>query len=107
MPASETLLISGTLKPAEEESFINEYLSQYVEHQKTIVLYGRNNCDDTPRQKRAQLLSLGISNIYVYPGGLFEWLLLQDIYGVDEFPTTNPVTDLLVHRPPLIPTLRR
>lgn len=107
MPASETLLISGTLKPAEEESFINEYLSQYVEHQKTIVLYGRNNCDDTPRQKRAQLLSLGISNIYVYPGGLFEWLLLQDIYGVDEFPTTTPVVDLLVHRPPLIPTLKR
>jgi len=107
MPASETILISGTLTATEEETFVNEYLSQYVETQKTIVLYGRNCCDDAPRKKRAQLLSLGISDVYIYPGGMFEWVLLQDIYGVDEFPTTHPVVDLLVHRPPLIPTLRR
>ena len=109
MPASETLLISGTLTPLEEESFINEHLSQYVEHQKTIVLYGRNCCDDTPRKKRAQLLSLGISDVYVYPGGLFEWLLLQDIYGVNEFPTTTAVADLLAYRPPppLVHTFRK
>ena len=27
-------------------------------------------------------------NVYIYPGGLFEWLLLQDIYGSEDFPTT-------------------
>ena len=106
MPASDTILISGTLTATEEETFINEYLSQYVETQKTIVLYGRNCCDDAPRKKRAQLLSLGISDVYIYPGGMFEWALLQDIYGVDEFPTTHPVVDLLVYRPPLVHTSR-
>ena len=99
MPATESVVIKGTLTAAEEEAFINEYLSKYVDTQKTIVLYGRNCCDDSPRQKRAQLLSLGISDVYVYVGGLFEWALLQDIYGASEFPTTNPVTDLLIYRP--------
>jgi len=31
----------------------------------------------------------------VYPGGLFEWLLLQDIYGEDNFPTTKKEMDIL------------
>jgi rhodanese-related sulfurtransferase len=99
MPESETVLINGTLTASQEESFINEYLSKYVETQKTIILYGRNCCDDSTRKKRAQLLSLGISNVYIYVGGLFEWILLQDIYGTAEFPTTNLVTDLLAYRP--------
>jgi hypothetical protein len=38
---------------------------------------------------------LGFSDINVYVGGLFEWLLLQDIYGTDEFPTTRIEKDLL------------
>ena len=99
MSAAECVLISGTLSVAEEEVFMNEYLSKYVENQKTIVLYGRNSCDDSPRKKRAQLLSLGISDVYIYAGGLFEWVLLQDIYGVSEFPTTGAITDLLAYRP--------
>jgi hypothetical protein len=99
MPASEHILISGTLTASEEESFINECLSMYIDSQKTIVLYGRNCCDDSPRRKRAQLMSLGISDVYIYAGGMFEWTLLQDIYGKDEFGTTLPVTDLLAYRP--------
>ena len=99
MPASEQVLISGTLTAAQEEIFINDYLSKYADPQKTIVLYGRNSCDDSTRQKRAQLLSLGIKDVYVYTGGLFEWALLQDIYGTPEFPTTVPILDLLAYRP--------
>lgn len=99
MSATEQVLISGTLSVSEEEAFINDYLSKYTENQKTIVLYGRNNCDDSPRKKRAQLLSLGISDVYIYAGGLFEWVLLQDIYGVSEFPTTTVVTDIIAYRP--------
>jgi len=102
MSASEQVIIAGTLTPAQEEIFVNDYLSKYVDPQKTIILYGRNCCDDSPRQKRAQLLSLGIGDIYVYSGGLFEWALLQDIYGASEFPTTSPVADLLAYRPPVI-----
>ena len=98
MDAMEQVLISGTLTPAEEELFIDEYLSKYVETPKKIILYGKNCCDDSPRKKQAQLLSMGISDVYIYHGGLFEWLLLQDIYGVDEFPTTKLAKDLLVYR---------
>ena len=39
-------------------------------------------------KKYEQLVGLGFINVYIYPGGLFEWLLLQDIYGSDDFPTT-------------------
>ena len=99
MSASETVLISGTLTPTEEETFVNEYLSKYAEPHKIIILYGRNSCDDSTRKKRAQLMSLGINDVYVYSGGIFEWVLLQDIYGVSEFPTTAVVKDLLVYRP--------
>ena len=99
MPAVERVLISGTLGVAEEEVLINEYLSKYVENSKTIILYGRNSSDDTPRKKKTQLLSLGISDVHVYSGGMFEWVLLQDIYGVEEFPTTGAVTDILAFRP--------
>jgi len=38
---------------------------------------------------------LGFLNIYVYLGGIFEWLLLQDIYGDEEFPTTSKIIDIL------------
>jgi len=99
MSASEQVLIKETLTAQEEETFINEYLSKYVETQKTIILYGRNSCDHSPQKKQTQLLSLGISDVYIYSGGIFEWLLLQDIYGASEFPTTNLVTDLLSYRP--------
>jgi len=103
MPASQSVLISGTLTAAEEEAFVNDYLSKYTETPKTIVLYGKNCCDDSPRQKRAQLLSFGISDVYIYVGGLFEWGLLQDIYGATEFPTTANIDDLLAYRPrPLV-----
>ena len=33
--------------------------------------------------------------VYAYSGGLFEWLMLQDIYGQDLFPTTKIEKDIL------------
>jgi hypothetical protein len=35
-------------------------------------------------------------------GGLFEWLMLQDIYGKELFPTTKKELDLLKFKPPPI-----
>ena len=49
--------------------------------------------------KYTQLVNLGFVNVYIYPGGLFEWLCLQDIYGDDEFPTTNKELDILKYKP--------
>jgi len=40
-----------------------------------------------------------VEQVYIYKGGLFEWMLLQDIYGEDEFPTTSKQMDILLYRP--------
>ena len=63
-----------------------------------IIVYGTNACDETVQKKCQQLLGLGFQNIYVYPGGMFEWLLLQDIYGEDLFPTIGVCKDLLEYK---------
>ena len=64
-----------------------------------IFVYGRNCNDETVCKKYTDLVSLGFSNVYVYPGGLFEWLLLQDIYGPTDFPTTKKELDILKYKP--------
>jgi hypothetical protein len=100
-PSKQGCLISGTLDLKQEEDFINSLLTKYTDTSKPIILYGLNACDETPYQKQRQLLSLGISEVWVYSGGLFEWLLLQDVYGETEFPTTTvaKTNDLLLFRP--------
>jgi hypothetical protein len=64
-----------------------------------IIIYGRNCNDEKIYSKYSQLNSLGFYNLYVYCGGLFEWLMLQDIYGRDEFPTTKKELDILKYKP--------
>ena len=64
-----------------------------------IIIYGRNSNDDSIYKKYEQLLRLGFSNVFLYMGGLFEWLMLQDIYGSDEFPTTSKQLDILKYKP--------
>ena len=91
-------LIQGTILADKEENTINELIQNKSFHI-TIVIYGRN-CQDEEKiiKKYKQLQKLGFKNIYIYCGGLFEWLLLQDIYGVDEFPTTFKENDILKYK---------
>jgi hypothetical protein len=63
-----------------------------------IIIYGRNCNDEKIYTKYNQLISLGFYNVYIYTGGLFEWLMLQDIYGDKEFPTTKKELDLLKYK---------
>ena len=49
-------------------------------------------------KKYEQLVALGFTNVYVYVGGMFEWLLLQDIYGSELFPTTSEELDILKYK---------
>jgi hypothetical protein len=65
-----------------------------------IIVYGKNTNDDTVHKKYQQLIGLGFKNVRVYPGGMFEWLLLQDIYGASSFPTTSKELDILKYKPP-------
>ena len=65
-----------------------------------IYVYGKHNLDETAYKKYEQLIQLGFTNAYLYIGGLFEWLLLQDIYGDEDFPTTKKELDILKFKPP-------
>ena len=64
-----------------------------------IIIYGKNSNDEKIYKKYQQLLTLGFYNVYIYMGGMFEWLLLQDIYGSAEFPTTSKELDILKYKP--------
>ena len=87
-------LIPGTISVNDEEAFINRHLNKNI----SIIIYGKNANDDSIFKKYEQLLKLGFSSVFVYTGGIFEWLLLQDIYGKDEFPTTSDELDILKYR---------
>ena len=67
-----------------------------------IVIYGKNANDLTVYDKYDQLIKLGFVNLYIYPGGLFEWLCLQDIYSEDIFPTNKKELDILKYKSPAI-----
>ena len=97
--AEQDCLIPNTLSVEREEAVINEMLTKYEEAARSILLYGKNSADPTVEKKYRQLLGLGIGDVYIYSGGLFEWMLLQDIYGETEFPTTKKVVDILKYRP--------
>jgi len=90
-------LIKHTMSIAKEEMIINKYLKE-GKHIK-IIIYGKNCNDEKIYQKYQQLISLGFYNVFIYMGGLFEWLLLQDIYGSEEFPTTSKYLDVLKFKP--------
>ena len=91
-------LIKNTLNIKNEVNTINQLLK--TNKSINIVVYGKNVCDVNVEKKQKQLVSLGFYNIFIYRGGLFEWLLLQDIYGMEEFPTTCEELDILKFKPP-------
>jgi hypothetical protein len=99
LPTSQqTCLIKNTLSINSEVKIMNELLK--TNKSVTIIVYGKNTSDINVKKKQGQLISLGFYNVFIYMGGLFEWLLLQDIYGKDEFPTTSEELDLLKFKPP-------
>ena len=93
---NQECLIKNTLSPLQEINILNKYLKENKNIK--IVIYGENCSDNNVIVKYNQLYKLGFKNLYVYIGGLFEWLLLQDIYGEDEFPTTSTIIDILKYK---------
>ena len=96
--AEQDCLIVKTINIKNEEMMINKLL-QTGSKNINIIIYGRNCNDEKIYLKYNQLKSLGFYNVYVYVGGLFEWLMLQDIYGETEFPTTKKELDFLKYKP--------
>jgi len=89
-------LIVGTLNIEMEIEILNIQLKK--NNDVCIIIYGMNATDKTCITKYEQLLKLGFWNVYIYTGGLFEWLLLQDVYGNELFPTTSTKVDLLKYK---------
>ena len=94
----QDILIEGTVNPESESDILNDCLKKGKKNIH-IIIYGKNSNDETTFKKYEQLLGLGFLNTYLYSGGLFEWLLLQDIYGDENFHTTKKTLDILKFRP--------
>jgi|SaaInlStandDraft_5_1057022.scaffolds.fasta_scaffold02193_6 rhodanese-related sulfurtransferase len=90
-------LIINTLHYTDEETILNKSINDNKSI--LVVIYGMNYSDETIYIKYNQLLKLGFTNVYIYPGGMFEWLLLQDIYGDEMFKTTSKELDILIYKP--------
>ena len=103
-------LIRGTMACEREETYMNELIQRSgtgtgghsgALGKYTIILYGKHGTDETPVKKRRQLMNLGFTRVHIYAGGLFEWALLQEVYGAEHFPTTGtPPRDLLQYAAP-------
>ena len=79
-----------------EEEILNTHLKSNKSIK--IIVYGMNSQDTSVNKKYEQLISLGFYNVFIYNGGLFEWLLLQDIYGKESFLTTSQERDILKYK---------
>lgn len=90
-------LIPNTINVNNEEIIINNLLSN--DKTKNIIIYGKNVNDPSIYERYEQLIKLGFNNLYIYPGGMFEWLCLQDIYSDELFPTNKKELDILKYKP--------
>jgi hypothetical protein len=93
-------LIRGTTLADKEEQMVQSALERDLSI--TILVYGHNALDPLPYRQADKLRNLGFANVYVYVGGMFEWLLLCDLYGPDQYPLmTVQEEDPMHHAPPL------
>jgi len=93
---NQKCLIKNTIAIDKEVEFLNAQLTK--DKSIRITIYGMNSCDLSTIKKYDQLVSFGFYNVYIYQGGLFEWLILQDIYGKELFPTTATERDFLKYK---------
>lgn len=106
LPQSEqSCLIYSTSDINKEEDLINQFI-KLGNYNVKIVVYGKNSNDEKIYAKEEQLRKLGFYNTFIYTGGLFEWLMLQDIYGSIMFPTTSNEIDILKYKPNKVLTLK-
>jgi len=96
-PSLQHCLIKTTVDIRVEEQLINKCLMNSPNMM--IIVYGKNSTDITILHKYEQLVKLGFTNIHIYTGGIFEWMLLHEIYGKDLFKITRYEIDILRYRP--------
>jgi hypothetical protein len=93
---NQECLIITTIPANVESNVINDLL--HTNKKKEIIIYGKNYRDIKVIDKYNQLKKLGFVNVYIYFGGLFEWLLLREIYGNTNFKIIGNTTDILKYK---------
>lgn len=96
-PTLQHCLIKTTVDIRFEERVVNAFIQKKPNIM--IIVYGKNSNDITILHKYEQLVKLGFTNVYIYTGGIFEWMLLHEIYGKDLFKITKYEIDILRYRP--------
>ena len=96
LDTNQDCLIKYTVNAKKENEIINELL--HKNKKKEIVVYGMNHKDISIIKKYSQLKKLGFTNVHIYFGGLFEWLLLKEVYGSINFPTDGETNDILKYK---------
>jgi hypothetical protein len=90
----QDILIKNTISIHDEETIINNLLK--TNKNKKILIYSENSSDVSLVNKYNQLNKLGFNNIFLYIGGLFEWLLLNEVYGNDQFEIFNKSNAIII-----------
>ena len=93
----QNCLIYTTSDLQKEEDLINTFI-KLGNYGVKLIIYGKNCNDESIYSKDEQLRKLGFYNTFIYVGGLFEWLLLQDVYGKLMFPTSTREIDILKYK---------
>ena len=96
-PTLQHCLIKTTIDIRFEERAVNSLIHKKPDIM--IIVYGKNSNDITILHKYEQLVKLGFTNVHIYTGGIFEWMLLHEIYGKDLFKITKYEIDILRYRP--------
>lgn len=96
-PSLQHCLIQTTVDIRFEERVVNSLIHNKPDIM--IIVYGKNSNDITILHKYDQLVKLGFTNVHIYTGGIFEWMLLHEIYGKDLFKITKYEIDILRYRP--------
>ncbi len=96
-PSLQHCLIKTTLDIRFEERVVNAFIHKSPDIM--IIVYSKNSNDITILHKYDQLVKLGFTNVHIYTGGIFEWMLLHEIYGKELFKITKYEIDILRYRP--------
>ena len=89
-------LIKGTLKATHEVEHMNKLLK--TNKNKEIIVYGIHHTDLTVITKYNQLKKLGFKNVHIYFGGMYEWLLLQDVFTSINFQTDGAIENIVDYK---------
>jgi rhodanese-related sulfurtransferase len=95
----QDVLIRGTIPAVREVETINQFISKKEQTRTNIMVYGENSNCEKLEKKANDLVKLGFARVYIYIGGMFEWMLLRDIYGEEDFPITRDELDILKFKP--------